>query len=204
MANKVEAIKCVVVGDSNVGKTSLLMVFTDKDFPRKYTPTIEDYYTMDLSIDGKTLKLEFWDTAGQEKYDRIRPTLSYVNTDVALICFSLVNVLSFANAETKWYPEILENCPNVPIILVGTKLDERDLQELEDPHQRLPFISFERGLQLKKDIGALTYVETSAKTQLGLQRAFEEVIRAAYAPPPSPCNEQEKKIPINRDRCSLM
>lgn len=73
----------------------------------------------------KSYVLTFKDTAGQEDYDRLRP-LSYPQTDVFLICFSLVNPASFENVRAKWYPEVRHHCPSTPIILVGTKLDLRD------------------------------------------------------------------------------
>jgi len=62
---------------------------------------------------------------GQEDYDRLRP-LSYPQTDVFLICFSLINSSSYENVRAKWFPEITHHCPNTPIILVGTKLDLRE------------------------------------------------------------------------------
>ncbi|KAG9319018.1 hypothetical protein KVV02_003516, partial [Mortierella alpina] len=74
------------------------------------------------------INLGLWDTAGQEDYDRLRP-LSYPQTDVFLICFSLVSPPSFENIKTNWFPEINHHVPNIPTILVGTKLDLRKDRE---------------------------------------------------------------------------
>lgn len=79
-------------------------------------------------VDGRMVSLGLWDTAGQEDYDRLRP-LSYPQTDVFLICFSIISPASFENVRTKWHPEVKHHCPNTPFLLVGTKLDLRDDQE---------------------------------------------------------------------------
>ena len=68
--------------------------------------------------EGTPVNLSLWDTAGQENYDRVRP-LGYPNTDVFLMCFSVVEPNSFNNIKAKWYPEIDHHCHGVPIILVG-------------------------------------------------------------------------------------
>lgn len=71
-----------------------------------------------MQVDGIQVSLGLWDTAGQEDYDRLRP-LSYPQTDVFLICFSIASPSSFENVTSKWYPEIKHHCPDAPIILVG-------------------------------------------------------------------------------------
>ena len=69
-----------------------------------------------MVCDGVPVSLGLWDTAGQEDYDRLRP-LSYPQTDVFLICFSIVNPVSFENVRNKWGPEIRHHCPEVLVII---------------------------------------------------------------------------------------
>ena len=76
-------------------------------------------YSAPLVSEGQPVNLSLWDTAGQENYDRVRP-LGYPNTDVFLLCLSVVEPNSFNNVTTKWYPELIHHCEGVPIILVGT------------------------------------------------------------------------------------
>merc|ERR1711868_189939 len=88
--------KLVIVGDGTCGKTSLLIVFAKDKFPEVYTPTVFENYVADIEIDGKAVELALWDTAGQEDYDRLRP-LSYPDTDVILICYSIDSPDSLQN-----------------------------------------------------------------------------------------------------------
>uniref|UniRef100_A0A0M3I804 Ras-like GTP-binding protein Rho1 n=1 Tax=Ascaris lumbricoides TaxID=6252 RepID=A0A0M3I804_ASCLU len=148
------------------GKTCLLIVFSKDQFPDVYVPTVFENYVADIEVDGKQVELALWDTAGQEDYDRLRP-LSYPDTDVILMCFSVDSPDSLENIPEKWTPEVRHFCPNVPIILVGNKKDLRSdpqtLRELQKMKQEP--VKFEQGKAMAEQIGATSYIECSAKTK---------------------------------------
>ncbi|BEJ15727.1 hypothetical protein CspHIS471_0503320 [Cutaneotrichosporon sp. HIS471] len=178
-----KSIKCVVVGDGAVGKTCLLISYTTNAFPGEYVPTVFDNYSSQVIVDHQTVQLGLWDTAGQEDYDRLRP-LSYPQTDVFLLCFSVVSPASFENIRTKWFPEIQHHSPGTPIILVGTKLDLRDdpaaLERLRE--RRSQPIQYSQGAAMANDIRAARYLECSALTQVGLKTVFDQAIRTVLNP----------------------
>lgn len=107
-----------------------------------------------------------------------------------LICFSLTNVSSLENVKSKWVPEVRHHCAEVPIVLVGTKLDIREDPELMKKLQVEP-VTREMGEQMKNDIGAFAYVECSARTQKGLKEVFNAAIEATRQPKPD--NDGKKK-----------
>ena len=179
-----QAIKLVVVGDGATGKFKLLESYTTNAFPGEYIPKVFDNYSANVMVDGRPINLGLWDTSGQEDYDRLRP-LSYPQTDVFLLLFSLVNPASFENVRAKWHPEVRHHCKNVPIILVGTKLELRDdketIEKLKD--KRLAPITYPQGLAMAKDISAVKYLECSYKTTKGVKTVFDEAIRAVLSLP---------------------
>ena len=170
----------MVVGDGAVGKSCLLIKYTTNGFPQEYVPTVFDNYSRDVEFIKRryrfTLNLGFFDTAGQEDYDRLRP-LSYPQTDIFLLCFSVGSPDSFENVSAKWYPEIQHMCPKSPYLLVGLKKDLRDdpeeiaklLQKKQAP------ITVLQGKSLAKQLGT-EYVECSALTDEGMKEVFDTAI----------------------------
>ncbi|EEH04907.1 conserved hypothetical protein [Histoplasma capsulatum var. duboisii H88] len=170
--------KLVIIGDGACGKTSLLSVFTLGYFPT--VPTVFENYVTDCRVDGRSVQLALWDTAGQEDYERLRP-LAYSKAHVLLIAFSVDTPDSLENVRNKWIEEANERCPDVPIILVGLKKDLR-----EDPHaieemrkKSLRFISPKEGHDTATQIGARKYLECSSLTGEGVDDVFEAATRAA-------------------------
>ncbi|GLB42794.1 putative small GTPase superfamily, Rho family protein [Lyophyllum shimeji] len=169
--------KLVVVGDGGCGKTCLLIVYAENRFPEAYIPTVFENYVTQVNFDGKEIELALWDTAGQEEYDRLRP-LSYPESDVILIVFSIDFPTSLANVEDKWYPEVAHFCEGTPLLLVGTKTDLRSDEQTKrmlSAQGQAP-ITPEQGGNVAREIGA-KYVECSAKTGRGVQDVFNLALR---------------------------
>ncbi|XP_014865450.1 PREDICTED: rho-related GTP-binding protein RhoA-A-like [Poecilia mexicana] len=172
--------KLVIVGDGACGKTCLLTVFTKDQFPEVYVPTVFENYVADIEVDQKQIQLALWDTAGQEDYDRLRP-LSYPDTDVILLCFSVVSPDSLANVKEKWTPEVRHFCPHVPIVLVGNKTDLRNDENTRKmlAKQNEEPIKYEEGKDMSNQIGAYSYQECSAKNKEGVREVFDAAAKAA-------------------------
>ncbi len=133
--------------------------------------------------ENRTISLGLWDTAGQEDYDRLRP-LSYPDTNTFLVCFSVINRASYDNVREKWVPEVRHHAPDVPIVLIGTKLDLREdpefMRRLQSQNSS-PITSGE-GQKMKEEIRAYRYMECSARTQKGLREVFNTAIEASLKP----------------------
>jgi Ras-related C3 botulinum toxin substrate 1 len=119
--------------------------------------------------DGKSYTLGLFDTSGNDM-DVMRP-LAYPDAKVFVIYFSLVDRNSFTRVKTKWVPEIRQSGNKLPIVLVGNKIDLRD--------SGADAITTEEGNKMSSDVGAVAYLECSAKTLQGLGEVFERVVEAA-------------------------
>jgi len=204
-------VKCVVVGDGAVGKTCMLISYTEGRFPKEYVPTVFDNYEATIMVEGKEVKFSLWDTAGQEGYARIR-TLSYPKTDVFLLCYSVVDHPSFENVGPRWLQELKHHCPNAPIMLVGTKVDLRtDKDTLEklskagkkpltkEDGENFSFSSNKEKVQIEIKPGELPYMECSALSTDGLKNVYDRALTTVVAKKTNTGAKEKKKT-----NCSLL
>ncbi|KAK1485058.1 GTP-binding protein RHO3 [Colletotrichum cuscutae] len=155
-------------------------------FPTVYEPTVFENYVHDIFVDSVHIELSLWDTAGQEEFDRLR-SLSYDDTDLIMLCYSVDSKDSLENVESKWVGEIADNCPGVKLVLVALKCDLREADNEEEEaaegqqREKRPMISYEQGLEVARRINALRYLECSAMRNRGVNEAFTEAARVALS-----------------------
>jgi len=171
-------------GGGGGGATGVAVSFSSGQFPGEYTPTIFDNHSATLMVDGRAVNLSLWDTAGQEDYDRLRP-LSYPQTDVFVVCYSIANSTSLENVRRKWLPELCVNAPGVPILLVGTKADMRvdrdsdptEVRRFDDARAKSKQVSKTDALSMVAANSLSGHVETSARHMSGVKETFDTVVR---------------------------
>eukprot|EP01056_Protomagalhaensia_sp_Gyna25_P002942 Protomagalhaensia_sp_Gyna_25__2941@NODE_2727_length_923_cov_462_787330_g2274_i0_p1_GENE_NODE_2727_length_923_cov_462_787330_g2274_i0NODE_2727_length_923_cov_462_787330_g2274_i0_p1_ORF_typecomplete_len210_score28_79Ras/PF00071_22/1_8e66Roc/PF08477_13/3_8e25Roc/PF08477_13/3_1e03Arf/PF00025_21/2_8e19FeoB_N/PF02421_18/1_7e06GTP_EFTU/PF00009_27/6_5e06Gtr1_RagA/PF04670_12/5_4e06MMR_HSR1/PF01926_23/1_1e05RsgA_GTPase/PF03193_16/2_3RsgA_GTPase/PF03193_16/0_14SRPRB/PF09439_10/0_00021AAA_22/PF13401_6/0_000 len=160
--------KYIIIGDTGVGKSCLLLQFTDKRFRSDHDLTIGvEFGARTVTIDGKQLKLQIWDTAGQESFRSI--TRSYYRGAAgALLVYDISRRETF-NHLTKWLDEVRQNSNiNMTIVLIGNKsdLDRRE-------------VTTEEGAEFAQEHG-LIFLETSAKTAENVEEAFLYTAKKIY------------------------
>ncbi len=182
-----DKVKCVFLGDGAVGKTSLIISYTTNGYPSEYVPTAIDTYDVVVHVDGVPVTFEMCDTPGQDDFDTLRP-LVYANTDVFLLCFSVVVPSSFQNIKEKWMAELKRSYKGKkgklpPVILVGTQSDLReDAQTLVQLGRAKEHpVSEAEAKRLVSSMGFECYVESSSLTQKNLKEVFDEAIMAGLS-----------------------
>ncbi|XP_074641782.1 ras-related protein Rab-35-like [Tubulanus polymorphus] len=152
--------KLLIIGDSAVGKSSLLLRFSDNVFSGTYVTTIGvDFKIRTVDVNGERVKLQIWDTAGQERFRTITSTY-YRGTHGVIVVYDVQNGQSFANVK-RWLHEIDQNCDVVNRILVGNKDDDPDRKVVLT--QDAKRFADQMGIQL---------FETSAKENKNVEEMF--------------------------------
>lgn len=170
-------IRVVVVGDGGAGKTSLLSSFANGTFPSEYVPTVFENHDLHVEVDGETVELEVWDTAGQEEYASLRQK-SYSNVDVFVLVFAISNRDSFENLFSKWFKEIKQFCPLAGVVVVGAKSDLREDDGVlaEAASYGKPVLDYAEYEHRATEL-AEKYIECSALQRDRLDELFQEVVR---------------------------
>ncbi|KAM7539003.1 hypothetical protein Aperf_G00000057752 [Anoplocephala perfoliata] len=154
--------KLLLVGDSGVGKSCLLVRFADDAFYENFSSTIGvDFKIRTIDLDGHHIKLQIWDTAGQERF-RTMTVAYYRGAHGIIVVYDVTSEESFANLETIWLEEIKRHArPEVTKILVGNKSD------LEERRR----VTYERGAEFAQ-LHGMDFFETSAKNASHVEDAF--------------------------------
>ena len=159
-------LKILLVGDSGVGKSSLMSRYTDNYFQEKSTPTIGvDFKIKTTDLNGKIYKLQIWDTAGQERFKTI--TSSYFRgANGIVIVYDVTDRTSFNNLNY-WLEECEKNAlSTTKILLIGNK---------SDATEKYRCVTYKEGEDFAKNRG-IKFVETSAKNNNNIDKAFSEII----------------------------
>jgi len=164
-----QSFKIVVVGDGAVGKTTFLISFTLDCFNQEYIPTVFDNFTTVYKMEDRPISLGLWDTAGQEDFAKIRP-LSYPNTDIFLVLYSVAMRPSFENVKAKWIPELKLNNPATPFVLIASQVD---LKDKNNPSH----VTTKEGKKLAKEVGAIRYFELSSKNNATFKMVWDDILR---------------------------
>ena len=163
------SFKFLLVGSGSVGKTSIVRRLCLNDYMEDQPMTVAiEFMTHTLSIDGNTIKLQIWDTAGQEKYQSVAKAY-YRNAIGALVVFSLANRESFLALEN-WVEQVRKYChPKVKMLIVGNKTDLVDQKAVTDAE-----------IQQFVESHGLQYMESSAKTNKNIREIFFTITQEIY------------------------
>jgi Ras-related C3 botulinum toxin substrate 1 len=151
-------VRIFILGQECVGKTCLLTRYMTRDFPIEFIPTTFESYNQKLKFENEDVDLVLWDAAGGEDYDKLR-SFSYTDTDIFVLCYSVINSASLKELKVKFIPEIRHHCgEKFKFIIVGTKIDLRDdeniLEKLKE--KDLAPISYDEGLEFAKQNSAIS------------------------------------------------
>lgn len=178
--------KIIIVGDKNVGKTSIL-----KNIPSNRHCTVEQVsankFEVKLYMKRKMIQFVIWDGI-ISGYKTDYRHIAYKNTDLILVCYSVDSKSSLENVEKNWIPEIQTYCPNIPHILVANKTDVRDVitksnyDNTGDFNDSDEYINWKQGEHLAEKLESLAFTECSAAKREGLETLVGKAVEAFLGP----------------------
>ena len=177
-----EILKIVLVGESGVGKTSIITQYIDNIFQKDQQSTIGGTFSTKTVKcgNGKILKLEIWDTAGQERYRSVTK-LFYKDANAAILVYDITNKFSFEEIQNYWFGQVKDSAPeNIIIAIVANKLDLYENEQVDETIAR----------KYAQDNNAL-FASTSAKNTSGIEDLFIEIAKI-YSGSDSALTIQEK------------
>ncbi|GAC97714.1 hypothetical protein PHSY_005301 [Pseudozyma hubeiensis SY62] len=167
-------LKVIILGDSGVGKTSLMNQYVNKRFSSAYKATIgADFLTREVMVDDRLVTMQLWDTAGQERFQSLGVAF-YRGADCCCLCYDVNNAKSFETLDS-WRDEFLiqaapHDPENFPFVVLGNKIDVEESKRM---------VSQKRAMTWCQSKGNIPYFETSAKEAINVEQAFQTIARAA-------------------------
>jgi len=167
-------LKVIILGDSGVGKTSLMNQYVNKKFSNQYKATIgADFLTKEVMVDDRLVTMQIWDTAGQERFQSLGVAF-YRGADCCVLCFDVTMPPTFKSLDS-WRDEFLiqaspRDPENFPFVVLGNKID------LENRA-----VSVKRAQQWCHAKSDIPYFETSAKESINVEQAFQTIAKNALA-----------------------
>ncbi|KAF9165744.1 hypothetical protein DFQ27_000389 [Actinomortierella ambigua] len=167
-------LKVIILGESGVGKTSLMNQYVNKKFSNQYKATIgADFLTKEVMVDDRLVTMQIWDTAGQERFQSLGVAF-YRGADCCVLVYDVNNAKSFETLDS-WRDEFLIQASprgpeNFPFVVIGNKIDMEESKRM---------ISQKRAMAWCQSKGNIPYFETSAKEAINVEQAFQTIAKNA-------------------------
>ncbi|OBZ86152.1 putative Ras-related protein Rab7 [Choanephora cucurbitarum] len=168
--------KVIILGDSGVGKTSLMNQYVNKKFSNQYKATIgADFLTKEVLVDDRLVTMQIWDTAGQERFQSLGVAF-YRGADCCVLAYDVNNSRSFESLD-QWRDEFLVQASprdpdRFPFVLLGNKIDVEEGRRM---------ITQKRAMSWCQSKGNVPYFETSAKEAINVEQAFQTIAKNALS-----------------------
>ncbi|ORY94492.1 vacuolar biogenesis protein [Syncephalastrum racemosum] len=169
-------LKVIILGDSGVGKTSLMNQYVNKKFSSQYKATIgADFLTKEVLVDDRLVTMQIWDTAGQERFQSLGVAF-YRGADCCVLAYDVNNGKSFESLD-QWRDEFLVQASprdpdQFPFVLLGNKIDVEESRRM---------VSQKRAMAWCQSKGNVPYFETSAKEAINVEQAFQTIAKNALS-----------------------